>query len=61
MSMYLQTEEKKRIVIEQHGEEKWKSMIEQLSDPGKIMLTYAHVIPNFLNDAVRQLQGALMA
>jgi GMP synthase-like glutamine amidotransferase len=61
MSMYLQTEEKKRIVIEQHGEEKWKSMIEQLSDPGKIMLTYAHVIPNFLNDAVRQLQGAVMA
>jgi homoserine O-succinyltransferase/O-acetyltransferase len=53
MSMYLQTEEKKNIVIETHGEEKWKSMIEQLNDPDKIMWTYAHLIPNFLDLAVQ--------
>ena len=56
MSMYLQTEEKKRIVIEQHGEEKWRSMIEHLNDPDKIMKTYSLVLPNFFNGAVRQLQ-----
>jgi len=53
MSMYLQTEEKKKIVIETHGEEKWHSMIEQLNDPDKIMWTYAHIIPNFLDMAVQ--------
>ena len=53
MSMYLQTEEKKKMVIENYGEEKWKSMVEQLNDPDKIMFTYNHVLPNFLNRAVR--------
>jgi homoserine O-succinyltransferase/O-acetyltransferase len=48
MSMYLQTEEKKKTVIENHGFEKWKSMIEHLNDPDKIMWTYAHILPNFL-------------
>ena len=52
MSMYLQTEEKKKTVIENHGEEKWKSMIEQLNDPDKILWTYAHILPNFLNIAL---------
>jgi homoserine O-succinyltransferase/O-acetyltransferase len=57
MSMYLQTEEKKKTVIENHGEEKWRSMIEQLNDPDKILWTYSHVLPNFLSVAVEQLQG----
>jgi homoserine O-succinyltransferase len=61
MSMYLQTEEKKKIVIEQHGEEKWKSMIEQLNDPDKIMWTYAHVLPNFLTQVSNQLKAQLVA
>ncbi len=53
MSMYLQTEEKKKTVIENHGEEKWSSMIHHLNDPDKIMWTYAHIIPNFLNIALK--------
>jgi GMP synthase-like glutamine amidotransferase len=53
MSMYLKTEEKKKTVIENHGEEKWSSMINQLNDPDKIMWTYAHIIPNFLNIALK--------
>jgi len=57
MSMYLQTEEKKKTVIENHGEKKWKSMIEQLNDPDKILWTYAHILPNFLNIAVASLFG----
>jgi homoserine O-succinyltransferase/O-acetyltransferase len=60
MSMYLQTEEKKKIVIETHGEEKWKSMIEHLNDPDKIMWTYSHILPNFLNEAARQLSAELV-
>lgn len=52
MSMYLQTEEKKKTVIENYGFEKWKTMIEHLEDPDKIMLTYRQVLPNFLNIAL---------
>jgi homoserine O-succinyltransferase len=52
MSMYLQREDKKQTVIENHGEVKWASMVEQLQDPEKIMWTYKHVLPNFLNFAV---------
>jgi len=55
MSMYLQTEEKKKTVIENHGIAKWKSMIEQLNDPDKILWTYAHILPNFLNIALNSL------
>jgi len=55
MSMYLQTEEKKQTVFENHGEEKWRSMVEQLNDPDKIMWTYAHVLPNFLSIAYHKL------
>ena len=56
MSMYLQTEEKKKTVIENHGYEKWKSMIEHLNDPDKILWTYSHILPNFLNEAVEHVQ-----
>jgi homoserine O-succinyltransferase len=53
MSMYLQREDKKRTVIAEHGEEKWRSMIGQLNDPDKILSTHSHVIPNFLDQALR--------
>jgi homoserine O-succinyltransferase len=60
MSMYLQKDEKKKTVIENHGEDKWKSMVEQLVDPDKIMWTYAHVLPNFLSIAHKQLKEQLV-
>jgi homoserine O-succinyltransferase/O-acetyltransferase len=56
MSLHLQTDEKKKTVIESYGHEKWQSMIDHLNDPEKIMWTYAHVIPNFLFYAVENLQ-----
>jgi GMP synthase-like glutamine amidotransferase len=56
MSLYLQTEEKKKTVIENYGFEKWSSMIEHLNDPDKIMFTYAHILPNFLEIALNQFQ-----
>ncbi len=55
MSLHLQKEDKKQIVIENHGEAKWQSMIEHLEDPDKIMFTYNHILPNFLKLAVEQL------
>lgn len=58
MSMYLQRDDKKETVIENHGYEKWKSMIDHLNDPDKILYTHSHVIPNFLNQAAEQLIGS---
>lgn len=54
MSMYLQREDKKHTVINNHGLEKWKSMIEHLNDPDKILYTYSQVLPNFLQSAIEQ-------
>jgi len=53
--IYLKTDEKKANVIENHGEAKYYAMLEQLNDPDKIVLTYANIIPSFLNDAVDNL------
>lgn len=52
MSHHLQTEEKKKTVIESYGEEKLISMLEHLDDPDKIMWTYEHILPNFLDEAI---------
>lgn len=61
MSKYLQTEEKRKTVIESHGEDKLRSMLEHLEDPDKIKWTYSHILPNFLNQSIEQLQGAMIA
>lgn len=58
MAMYLQMEDKKQTVIENHGVEKWKSMVEQLQDKEKILWTHNHVLPNFLNNAIEELVDA---
>ena len=55
MSMYLQREDKKKTIIQNHGEGKWKSMVEHLQDPDKIVYTYNHIIPNFLNSLIGDL------
>ena len=51
MKIRFQEEEKRRTVIENHGEEKLNSMLEQLDDPDKILWTYSRILPNFLNQA----------
>lgn len=55
MTLHLNSEEKKQTVIKNYGEVKWKSMIEQLNDPDKILWTHDHILPNFLNIAIEQL------
>jgi GMP synthase-like glutamine amidotransferase len=49
-------EDEKRDVIEEHGVDKYNSMLEQLDDPDKITLTQNTIIPNFLDQAVLSLQ-----
>jgi len=60
MAMYLNRDDKKQIIIGNYGEEKWRSMLAHLDDPDKILWTYSHVLPNFLNQAVEQLYGELV-
>lgn len=57
MSLYLKTGEKRETIIANYGEEKFHSMIEHLQDPDKILWTYAHVLPNFLNNALSSLES----
>lgn len=57
MSMYLLQEEKKKNVIENHGQQKWESMIEHLNDPDKISLTNSLILPNFILQAIAQIQN----
>ena len=58
MSIYLQTDEKRQTVIENHGEEKLASMLAHLEDPDKIRWTHDHVLPNFLDQSVSRLLEA---
>ena len=51
MHKYLLRDDKKKIVVEKHGEKKYFEMLAFLNDPEKIKLTYATIVPNFLNAA----------
>ena len=55
MSMYLQRDDKKNTVIENHGYEKWKSIIDHLNDPDKISQTNNLILPNFMRKALMEL------
>lgn len=57
MSMYLMQDDKKKHVIENHGLEKWESMIEHLNDPDKISLTNSRILPNFIMQSIAALNN----
>lgn len=59
VKMLLLKDEEKRSVIEEHGVDKYNSMLDQLDDPDKITLTQNTIIPNFLDQAVLSLQESL--
>jgi GMP synthase-like glutamine amidotransferase len=56
MLRYFMTDEKRRQVIENHGEDKYHEMVGHLNDPDKILLTESVIIPTFLREAAYQLQ-----
>jgi hypothetical protein len=53
MRRHFARSERKRSVIEEHGEEKYENMLKILNDPSPLEATRRLVIPNFLNQAVR--------
>lgn len=60
MTIHLKTKERKKVVIENYGLQKWESMIERLNDPDKILWTHDHILPNFLNIALDQLTAEIV-
>lgn len=56
MQRLFETEEKKKAVIENFGEEKYNEMLNSLGDPEKIALTEKTIIPNFLHQAYAKFQ-----
>lgn len=59
MSLHLQQPQRREQVIAEHGREKYDSMLEQLNDPDKIMLTQRLIIPRFLDMAVHACRAVL--
>jgi len=55
MLRYMKTEEKRRQVIENHGEEKYLEMVQLLQDPNALELTDAAILPTFLRTAIETL------
>ncbi|GAB3432390.1 GMP synthase [Niabella aquatica] len=55
MSRHFQDQERRDMVIKNHGAAKLQSMLEHLDDPDKIHWTNKNLIPNFLNEAYRHL------
>ncbi len=51
---YFQREDIKQPIIENFGIEKWNSIIDALVHPSLIEDTYAKMIPNFLNNAIKR-------
>ncbi len=53
MKMYLLKDDKKKSVIANHGKEKYEDMLQSLDDPQRIILTQCLVLPNFLDQAIK--------
>lgn len=51
MKMYLLQDEKKKVIIDTHGEQKYLDMLNSLDDPARIVLTQSVILPNFLKQA----------
>ncbi|HRI27171.1 MAG TPA: GMP synthase [Chitinophagales bacterium] len=49
---YLKIEEKRNLLIAQHGEKKYIDTITHLEDPDKIVLTHNTILPTFLEMAI---------
>ncbi|WP_316832330.1 glutamine amidotransferase-related protein [Pedobacter aquatilis] len=58
MKMYLLQDEKKKVIIDTHGEAKYFDMLNSLDDPDRIVLTQSVILPNFLSKAIGNLQEA---
>lgn len=55
MIFYLNSEEKKKVVIDNYGQKKYSEMLVHLNDPDKIKLTQQVMIPGFLDEVLSVL------
>lgn len=51
MRLHLQMEDKKKSIIDNHGEEKYYDMLDSLEHPERISLTQSVILPNFISKA----------
>ena len=58
MKVRMFSEDKKKVIIDEYGQEKYDDMLNSLNDPDKIVLTHKTIIPNFLYQALQSLQEA---
>lgn len=56
MHMYFSTEEKKKTIIENFGENKYNQMMDFMDDDDKIVLTYSQILPTFIENAIKEIQ-----
>lgn len=54
---YFMEEERKKSIVEEHGESRYDRMIRDLANPQKIQRTFETLIPAFLDHAVEELSG----
>ncbi len=52
MRMHLLKEDKKKSIIDNHGEEKYYDMLDSVEDPERISLTQQVILPNFISSVV---------
>jgi homoserine O-succinyltransferase/O-acetyltransferase len=60
MLVWFQQEDKKQQVIAEHGEERYESMITDLSDQSKIEYTQRVILPTFLRTAIEALRKNIL-
>jgi GMP synthase-like glutamine amidotransferase len=51
---YLIRDDKRKLVVDKHGEKKYSQMLSMVNEPDKIKLTYKTIIPSFLRRAMNQ-------
>lgn len=54
---YFLEEDRKKSIVEEHGESRYDRMIRDLANPQKIQLTFETLIPAFLDHAVASLEA----
>lgn len=57
MLKHFEAEDKRKMVVDNHGDVKLDSMISQLKDRDKIEWTNRHLIPNFLDEAYEHVMA----
>lgn len=57
MLIHFNKPDKKALIIEHHGQEKYELILDQLNDPEKINATHLQILPTFLKEAILVCSG----